>query len=86
MEIRVQFLVQGRHGKGTIQKPAQPQSIAKQQMIEGSVDGLEEGRAIPLALSIGDLRTDSIEPLVHPAIVLRHGSEVFQREHGFPPQ
>ena len=55
-------------------------------LFEGPVAGFEESAAIQLALGVGDLRADRVQPLVHPAIVLRHGSAGIERQHGFPPE
>ena len=85
VKIRVQLLIQGIDLEGAIDEPADPQPVTQQQVIECAVDGFEKRTAIAPALRVGNVRANGVEPLVHPAVVLRHGSESIQRTHGFPP-
>ena len=51
---------------------AEPEAVRQQQMIQRAVDRAEEGPEIPLALLVGELGAERIQPLVHPAVVGGH--------------
>src|SRR5215813_13219633 len=68
-------------GAGRAGKPAHPDAIGPQQVVEGGVDRAEERPAITSPLGVGEHVGGAIKVLVLPAVITRHALHIAEIDH-----
>jgi hypothetical protein len=85
IEILMQLFSDGGHGQWHSDETTHPGFVAVKQMIERSMNGLEECPQVLLPLLVGNAAADLVQFFVHPLIVARHQFERFFNDHFCSP-
>ena len=81
VEIGVQLLIERSRGKWLAVESAQPHAVGKQQVIKNAADGTERCAGLALAGFVRHVGANGIQFFIHPAIVARHHSKIFEVLH-----